>query len=1127
MKKRKILIISILSVVLVIALGISLFFIFADKTNDESGSGEIYLTPIEITLEVGNEYTLTLANPNNLKVKWESLNKNIATVDEKGVVKGVSAGVAIIRAKAGNAEAKCVVTVSNLVSQPALITNESELSILLGDTFTLTSKVVLKGVNIDTKISYSIADNEIIEVVDTQEKDNRGLLFDVTGKKVGSTKLTFSAEINGVKLSKDVAITVKEDVLFNFAQNDLLVTNLPTPQVELYLSTPVENEYFVPLMDYTGLDTTKLVVDSVKVSNNTVNDPTITWRTENSEVVTVNNGNLQPVSAGSTVVYAQYGDYEQAINVEISLPEVKVKNYHFDIETVSGESELPSFVSNVVDVSVDGVNIFKSYDDANNKMICNTSDLKIGDDKLLKISNEMLSYNFDASVVTKILRTKDDLDAFRTLSKEFYKNDPYLYGGYFVLGNNIDYNASWPEFLTSATLNDYNVIIDARKGFVGTFDGRGYVINGLKTPSSALINWQGVGGVIRNLGLVNVDNGSSALCCVQGGVIENCFVSGINTNNAMDTSFITNIVGDGAVVRNCVVLVQSNVGGTAFGPIYTRLKTTNVTFENNIVVGASHYRNTSGWTGQHVDILNPNGIKTYATLSKFLSNYNVSDYANWSDVWNISESAQLPILKNTQNSIVGNTKVLSGKSFTLKALLESDFELVAPVNGITLSGNTITVADDVAFDTEFTVKATADINKDLVGQKTFKVVVPMSGDVTSLNKSIDIDLSKVRGTTDIDFSDTVIENGEIHSVEMVVVKNGVKTALVGDILPLNVEGLTNKVLSVLEDDITGIPAGIYQIKIGVMVGGDLEIYSAEIHLITKIVTTNEEFMQLSLSDSGEGGLYSAEDRSEGYFVLGTNVVFTPISGTTAFRSINGGVKFSGIFDGRGHNIDGFTTGIGYSGLFGDISGGIVRNVSFTNVVKGTGNGGVIAKKVGGLAKGGITTNAGDLPVGWYAELTNIFISGKFEDGYTGSGEYAFPSMFIEYADSLGNISPANSIIMENIIVNLTEEPVNRDGNWSAFVTLTESGYWGGGMVKTFNNIYLFGTDRVGRDMSENSLPNGWMNISDNVNVLDEFDLQQKVGGKVLGELIAENGSIWSYENGKLTMKNDGESVELF
>lgn len=111
--------------------------------------------------------------------------------------------------------------------------------------------------------------------------------------------------------------------------------------------------------------------------------------------------------------------------------------------------------------------------------------------------------------------------------------------------------------------------------FYGDFDGGGYTIGGIKinatTNDQGLFAAIGEGGVVKNLGLVDVDiNGNQFVGGIaglnSGGTIENCYVTGEINGNDMAVGGITG--SNAGTIKNCYVTanVSSNsqsVGGIA------------------------------------------------------------------------------------------------------------------------------------------------------------------------------------------------------------------------------------------------------------------------------------------------------------------------------------------------------------------------------------------------------------------------------------------------------------------------------------------------------------------------------------------------------------------------------------
>ena len=77
---------------------------------------EITLSETELYLEQGAsaELIAEVISSSDVKVVWTSDNPNVATVDQNGRVYAISPGIAVITAKAGNAEARCTVYVGGV-----------------------------------------------------------------------------------------------------------------------------------------------------------------------------------------------------------------------------------------------------------------------------------------------------------------------------------------------------------------------------------------------------------------------------------------------------------------------------------------------------------------------------------------------------------------------------------------------------------------------------------------------------------------------------------------------------------------------------------------------------------------------------------------------------------------------------------------------------------------------------------------------------------------------------------------------------------------------------------------------------------------------------------------------------
>ena len=152
--------------------------------------------------ELARGKTLTLKpeylpeNATEKKVKWTSLSPKVASVTSGGVVKGLKAGTAVIRAKTDNGViAECTVTVYNPVTQVKL--NRTSLTLSLYEQKTLTATYLPKNAA-HTLITWSSSNKKVATV------DENGL---VTGLAKGKCTITAKSE-NG-KTAK-CTVTVNE-----------------------------------------------------------------------------------------------------------------------------------------------------------------------------------------------------------------------------------------------------------------------------------------------------------------------------------------------------------------------------------------------------------------------------------------------------------------------------------------------------------------------------------------------------------------------------------------------------------------------------------------------------------------------------------------------------------------------------------------------------------------------------------------------------------------------------------------------------------------------------------------------------------------------------------------------------
>lgn len=151
-------------------------------------AAKIKLNKEKITIIKGDTYTLSLKNhKSNVKVKWFSSDKKIATVSTKGNVKAKKVGTATIIAQVDNETYQCIVTVQN---KPKL--SNAKLKLGIDDSF------ILNLENNQSKIKWSSSDKKIATV------SNNGT---VKAKKVGTATIT--AKVGNKKYQCNVTVINK------------------------------------------------------------------------------------------------------------------------------------------------------------------------------------------------------------------------------------------------------------------------------------------------------------------------------------------------------------------------------------------------------------------------------------------------------------------------------------------------------------------------------------------------------------------------------------------------------------------------------------------------------------------------------------------------------------------------------------------------------------------------------------------------------------------------------------------------------------------------------------------------------------------------------------------------------
>lgn len=247
-------------------------------------------------------------------VAWTSSDESVATVDENGVVTGVTAGTATITATCGEFSDTCTVTVTEIPLE-SIALDVTAATLNKGDSKTLTVLYNPDDTTDSKDVTWSTSDKKVATV-----KNGK-----VTAVAAGTATIT--AEVNGKTAECVVTVVV------------------PLESITL-------NE--------TTLNLAKSETAELKVTFNpedTTADKTVNWTASDETVATVDaNGVVTAVGAGSTKVVAECNGKvaECVVNVNVPMTGISMKE---SVELKKGQTEtltvsfLPADTTDAKDVT--------------------------------------------------------------------------------------------------------------------------------------------------------------------------------------------------------------------------------------------------------------------------------------------------------------------------------------------------------------------------------------------------------------------------------------------------------------------------------------------------------------------------------------------------------------------------------------------------------------------------------------------------------------------------------------------------------------------------------------------------------------------------------------------------------
>lgn len=265
------------------------------------------------TVAKGKTFTLkpifTPSNVSNKKVTWKSLKTSVATISDKGKVKGIRGGSAIITAVSddGGYMATCLVTVVQPVSKVKL--NYSSYKLGIGKTVGLKATVTSNSSS-NSKVKWTSSNTSVASVSSSGK---------VKGKKLGTCTITARATDGSGKKA-----TCKIRVVRQVSSISL-------------------NK---PVLTLTVSQTKKL---TAKVSPSNATYKTVKWTSSNKDVAVVDTkGNVTGLTVGTTTIKASAKDNSKEsascyVNVIDPIPASGIVVSAKDIILIRGQSQMISY----------------------------------------------------------------------------------------------------------------------------------------------------------------------------------------------------------------------------------------------------------------------------------------------------------------------------------------------------------------------------------------------------------------------------------------------------------------------------------------------------------------------------------------------------------------------------------------------------------------------------------------------------------------------------------------------------------------------------------------------------------------------------------------------------------------
>ncbi len=660
----------------------------SDPANPDDG-GSVLLGQVNVDL-----YGDSVLASENASL-WSTENSAIVSVDSNGKIIGLAVGSAKVYTNSDKTEYYNV-SVQDKGKRPNLIA--SDISVAVGAENIIETQLFFdsKYYN-DYTVSFSTANTDIIT------------LNQVTGEfeanKAGEATITVTASWRNVP---SVFLTKEVKVKSVFTPDTSIYTDYNS--VNLYTVANVGEQQFKNTQDVSVY-----VIDEgeyINVTNNVLN-----YEIENGKddlIDITQDGDKFTIvgkKEGDLKVYFTYSkgssaeeQFTVSVDVSVSLAKVVLSGEYYADKI----NKTPQEISNIIN---DFTSIVDITDASNHKVIYdnnsyNNSAFSVGKRTWL-VSNSKYAVQAQVNFVSAYITTEEqflNLFSYLDITSKSY-TDTYAsssqsatatlitYDGYIVIDADLDFTNmptsqykawSWsvnddvrgfgwmgytPSEFNAKEVWDYmwidrNINSFAETGFIGTIDGRGHTIKGLRIGYYGMFSSIGTNGVIKDLAFADtvLANQSYGIAGHMYGTIDNVLMD-IKSHTSNNSAGIAGRFA--GKLTNSIVHFPSLPVSSGGGIICVTRGGANISGTHTIGSG-----NVYGLEGANYnDLANfHKDIESYNALSK--------DYSGFSDSWDLT-GYELPVFKTYTgiNIPKKETSTVAGIAAIEKALAEAKIKI--------------------------------------------------------------------------------------------------------------------------------------------------------------------------------------------------------------------------------------------------------------------------------------------------------------------------------------------------------------------------------------------------------------------------------------------------------------------